>query len=99
RDSTQRQARRVIQAFGQPEIAHMRLAGRIEQDISWFDIAMDNRALMSVMNGMRNPGQERGGLTIRQRLGSLETIRERTAFHELHAVKWAAIERAHLIDR
>jgi hypothetical protein len=33
----------------QPEVRHKRLAARVEQDVAWFDIAMDQPLLVSVV--------------------------------------------------
>lgn len=55
---THRQAGIILRQLGQPEIRDMRFALIVEQDIGRLQIAMENAALVGVMNSAGNLGHQ-----------------------------------------
>src|SRR5262249_4984559 len=55
------QAGVAFQPFGQAEISHQRLAMRVEENVGWFEVAVHDAALMSVVDGPGDLYQQAGG--------------------------------------
>ena len=88
----------ALQPFRKAEVAHVRFASGIEEDISGFQIAMQNSVL--VREGDR-------ACQFRDQCGSfawfvaivVDPRRERPALGELHAIKRRAVMLSHRVDR
>src|SRR4029077_2792410 len=62
----------------------MRFAFRIEQNVPWLDVAMQNAVLMSVINGPRQLRNQFCGTPHRHRLFPRDFV-ELAAFDQIHA--------------
>src|SRR5436190_13733686 len=58
----QSEAVRVVQAFGQSEVAYVRLALGVEQDVPGFEVAVQDGTLMGVVDGASNFGEQERSL-------------------------------------
>src|ERR671937_714033 len=76
----------------------MRFLTSIQENILWFDIAMQNPALMGVVDRLRQLEDDLRCATHRHRLAPNEFV-QLSAFHELHTEIATAIALAHLVDR
>src|SRR4029077_11817190 len=81
----------------QPEIGEMRFAFCVKQDVSGFDVSMENAALMRIMNG---PGQLRDQfrcVTNRHRFALRDGI-ELAALHQSHTEVTGAAALPHFVN-
>src|SRR5262245_59070997 len=76
----------------------MRFAFRIEQNVSRFDVTVQNAVFMRVMNSARYPGDEFRRLPNRHRRSPNDFVKL-AAFDEFHAEVAGAITLAHFVDR
>src|SRR5207248_11054904 len=89
-------ALRLDQA-SQPEVREMRFAVCVEQDVSRFDVAMQNAALVSVVNCARDFGNQFHGAPDRHWFVPYHFI-ELAAFDKFHAEVAGAIALADFVD-
>ena len=76
----------------------MRFAFCVQQNVSGFDVSMQNAVFMRVMNGARHFGDQFHRLPDRHRR-ALDYFVELTAFDKLHAEVACAVALAHFVDR
>src|SRR5438128_2836450 len=87
-----------VKSLSEAEIADVRLSLRIEKDIPRLQIAMENAALVGMMDGAGHRGEQpRGAALIAAE--ALEVIGEAAAFEQLHAEEGGASEIADVVDR
>ncbi len=83
------------------EIENLGLAGLIDQDVSRFEIAVNNAALMGVVNRFADPGRQFQALPAIQSLG-VRILDERPATDQLHGKIWlrsgSVVSRAGFVD-
>ena len=90
---------RSIEPFGQAEIAHERFAAAIEQDVSRFQIAVENSFAVRVLDGARDFRDERNALS-RLVLQRGADFLQTSARREFHAEEREAVfALAHFVDR
>src|SRR5947208_4400400 len=82
----------------QPEIGEMRFTFCVEQDVSGFDVAMQNAVLMCVGNGARQLGDQFGCATNRYRFALRDGI-ELAALHQSHAEVTGAVALSDFVNR
>ena len=79
----------------------MRLALRVEEDVPRFEVAVEDAALVGVVDGAGDAGDEPGGggsLAEGRGLGAGKLFSERSPFHELHHEVMAAHGFADFVD-
>ena len=88
-----------VEPFGQAEIADERFAMAVEQDVSRFEIAMEDAFAMRVLHGPRDLGDERDALPrlVPQRGTDLLQTSARREFHAEE--RKAVFALAHFVDR
>ena len=87
-----------VEPFGQAEIAHERFAAAVEQDVSRFEIAMENAFAVRVLHGARDLGDERHALP-RLVLQRGTYFLQTSARREFHAEEREAVfALAHFVD-
>ena len=79
-----------IEPFCQSEVAHHRLAARIEQNISGFEISVKNSLLVSVIDGSRDRCDQLDGTPWRI-AKALPGIEQTSTGGEFHAEKWKPV--------
>src|SRR5262249_34220146 len=104
----------ALDALGQTEVGDVRLPSPIYQNVSWLQIAMQDAALMRVVNGIGDFGEERGQFRVpgsEFRVGNMVARRgtrnsklgialsEVLPFDQLHAEVMPAIALAGFVDR
>jgi hypothetical protein len=80
-----RQVGGILEALGEAEVGNVRLAGVVEEDVRWLQIAVQHAVAMGVIDGVgdrRHHG--RGGAGIPGQLR--ESLGEAAAFDQLHRV-------------
>ena len=82
----------------QPEIGKMRFAFRIEQNIPWLDVAMQNAVLVGVMHGPRQLRDQFCGTPDRNRLFPRDLV-ELAAFDQIHAEVAITVALADFVNR
>ena len=71
------------QQFREPEIQHLDLATRREHDVAGLQVAMDDRLLVSGVEGVGDLCPQREDLGLGER-SHRELLRQRRSWHELH---------------
>src|SRR5436190_10839090 len=90
----------AFQSASESKIRDMRLVLGIEKDIRRLEVAMQDAALMRVMNGARHLHDDRdAAANVLWTIGWTRKFpRERSAFHQFHGVEEAAIMFAYFIN-
>src|SRR6266487_265748 len=83
---------------GQPEIGEMRFAFCVEQDVSGFDVSMQNAVFMRVMNCAGQLGDQFCCVTERYRFALRDSI-ELAALYQSHAEVTGAVALSDFVNR
>ena len=87
-----------LDPLGQAEVGDLRLALPVEQDVGRLEVAVDDAALVGVVDGLGHLGHQPGRLARRQRaVGGL--LGQAAALDEAHAEVVLALVLADLVDR
>ena len=85
-------------ALGQAEVHQVRHVPLVQHDVGRFDIAVDDAALVGVLQGVRHGGKEGGGLG-RRRPPRRQQVRQRASVNEIADKKGQSLVLADLVDR
>jgi hypothetical protein len=80
------------------EVADVRAARGVEQQVGRLEIAMDDAVAMAEVHGARDGGDQRGGLRRREAAAALD-VRRQALLHQAHRVVGLAVVLADLVDR
>ncbi len=88
-----------LQQAGQAEIGQVRFTAGVEEDVGGLEIAMEHAALMGVMDGAGERGQEHRRLARREgRLPVGQPLRQGGALHQLHRQEVPAVVLSDFVD-
>ena len=88
----------AVFAFGNAEVSNFDLTGLIEENVTGFDVAMDDAVFVGVVQGFGSLADEFKGFTRRNRAAG-DTVSQRFAFDEIHREEILAVLCSEIVDR